>query len=176
MAIVELTRNVSSSHVNPSTDPEHVIVIRSDETAIVKSTGGSTVEKGRTDSDFTDITISAESDDLYDNSTSGILNHRHPHHHGGYQLPNQQERDIIIREIKPFSNTLNTSSTTTNCRFRLCIKLSVGTLIAAVLISFIIMDSTYLESTIQAFFEWVQQHPGVGIIAFVGVCYCCTRK
>lgn len=174
MAIVELTTKSSSSRVNPSTDPAEVIVIRPNDTAISRGCGGSTVEKSRTDSDFTDITISAESDDLYDTSASGILNHRHPHHHGGYQLPNQQERDIIIREIKPFPNSINTSST--NCRFRLCIKLSIGTLIAAALISFIIMDSTYLESAIQAFFEWVQQHPGVGIIAFVGVCYCCTRK
>lgn len=139
---------------------EGVVVQRSEESIFIG--------KVRANSDCTEISISDEDPNEVSRNSSSMLNHRHYHHQ--YELPNQQEREIVIREVKPFSNA------NTNTKCRVYSKICLGILIVITLVTFIVIDSSYLESTIEAFFTWVGRHPGVGIIAFIGVCYCCTRK
>ena len=153
--------NAASS--NQSSDVEQtavVVVQRSEETLFVG--------KIRANSDCTEISTSDEDPNEVSTNSSSTLNYRHHHHQ--YELPNQQERDVVIREVKPFSNT------NTNTKCRVYSKIFMGTLIVITLVTFIVIDSSYLESTIEAFFTWVGRHPGVGIVAFIAVCYCCTCK
>jgi hypothetical protein len=153
--------NAASS--NQSSDVEQTVeevVQRSEETLFVG--------KVRANSDCTEISTSDEDPNEVSRNSSSTLNYRHHHHQ--YELPNQQEREIVIRELKPFSNT------NTNTKCRVYSKICIGTLIVITLVTFIVIDSSFLESTIEAFFTWVGRHPGVGIVAFIGVCYCCTCK
>ena len=82
----------------------------------------------------------------------------------GYNLPTQQERDTTIREVK------------SNCS---CfIKFGLAVLLTGLLI-FIIVDlltNRYIEKGISNFLEWVEQNPGIGFVAFIGVYYVCTRE
>lgn len=88
----------------------------------------------------------------------------------GYHLPIQQERDITLNFGQDFRQQSSSSS-----RCSTCTKLGVLLAVTAFFI-WIIVDSSDLEHAVEVFFQWVERNPGIGCVAFIGVCYLCTRK
>mmetsp|Transcript_19909 Transcript_19909/g.28325 ORF Transcript_19909/g.28325 Transcript_19909/m.28325 type:complete len:337 (-) Transcript_19909:158-1168(-) len=84
----------------------------------------------------------------------------------GYHLPIRQEREVTLNVGGEFRQQSSSRCST-------CAKFGVLVVVTAFFI-WIVVDSSDLEHAVEVFFQWVERNPGIGCVAFIGVCYLCT--